>query len=141
MPLERTLIIVKPDGFKNGWTDDILARYTDAGMTILTQQTLRLSELQAEAFYHEHAGKFFFTGLVLSMTAGPVVVAMLEGEDAITTVRALNGATNPAEALPGTIRRDFRSAGGPFNTVHSSDSPEAFLREWDILSSNWPEAE
>jgi nucleoside-diphosphate kinase len=85
-------------------------------------------------FYREHVDKHYFAGLILAMSDHPCVAVVLEGENAISRVRELNGATNPQQAQPGTIRRDFMSAGGPFNTVHGSDSKESAEREIALVS-------
>ncbi|HUO56439.1 MAG TPA: nucleoside-diphosphate kinase [Candidatus Paceibacterota bacterium] len=126
---QRTLVIIKPDAVAKGDVDMIKERYRDAGLKIVRERAHRMNQRIARALYEAHKGKFFFEGLVLAMISGPSVMLELQGEDAIRVVRNLNGATDPAKAEAGTIRRDFRSAGGPFNTVHGSDSPEAAARE------------
>lgn len=131
--IERTLVIVKPDGVLKRVQGDIKQRYFAAGLNVVCEQRIWMSIEKARKFYSGHRGKFFFEGLILSMSSGESIAMVLEGEDAIAVVRQLNGATDPAKAEPGTIRHDFRSAGGPFNTVHASDSPEAFLREKKII--------
>ena len=133
MPTERTLVIIKPDGVASDWSDDIENRYTAAGFRVIAKGRYRFPYDTARLFYEEHHGKFFFIGICLAMSSGPSQILLLEGEDAIRRVRALNGATDPAKAEPGTIRHDFRSAGGPFNTVHASDSQDAYEREIHIL--------
>lgn len=130
---ERTLVIIKPDGVLRGCAEEIIERYSRAGLEIIRRTTLKLSRSIAENFYGKHRGKFFFEGLTLAMSSGNVVALLLEGRDAINKVRKLNGATDPNKAEPGTIRYDFRSAGGPFNMVHASDSPEAFIYELKII--------
>src|SRR3989344_5470730 len=114
--LEKTLAGIKPDGFEMGVTEQIKERYVTAGLRIVREKTKVFTKSEAQEFYLEHVGKCFFIGAVLSMASGPSVWLVLEGENAINTVRALNGATNPAEAAPGTIRCDFRRAGGPLKT-------------------------
>ena len=130
---ERTLVLVKPDAMKMGYAERIKARYLMKELEVVMEKRFRFTEEEAEAFYKDHEGRFYFVGLVLAMVSGPCTVMVLEGEDAIRKVRELNGATDPAKAAVGTIRADFRSAGGPFNTVHGSDSPEAFQREYEVL--------
>lgn len=126
---ETTLVLIKPDGVMKGVVEAIKQRYRDAGLRILKEKTQVMLEYDVRAFYREHVGKHFFEGLVLSMIAGPSVALLLRGENAIKAVRDLNGATDPSKAQPGTIRHDFRSAGGPFNTVHGSDSRSAVTHE------------
>ena len=133
--VEQTLVLIKPDGVMKRVVAEIKQRYLDAGLRIVQERTIVMPEFRVREFYAEHTGKSFFEGLVLSMTSGPIVALVLEGEDAIKKVRALNGATDPSKAEPGTIRGDFRSAGGPFNMVHGSDSPEAVIREIQIAFS------
>ena len=136
MEIQQTLAIIKPDGVLKGVADAIRERYEKAGLEVNLKMRIRFTQKQAEAFYRDHQGKFFMEGLVLAMTSGICEVLILQGENAIEAVRKLNGATNPAEAEEGTIRHDFRSAGGPFNTVHGSDSPEAYLHELTVVTSN-----
>lgn len=136
MALEKTLVMIKPDGVLMDMVDDIIHRYEAAGFGVVEQYPVEFSLEQAAEFYQDHVGKFYFTGLKLSLSSGPCLVLILEGEEAITNVRALNGATIPSEAEPGTIRSDFRSAGGPFNTVHASDSFESFEREYTFVLRN-----
>lgn len=131
--IELTFVLIKPDGVMKGVVEDIIQRYLDASLRILQRLPVVMDIDTAREFYSEHKDRFFFEGLILSMISGPCVALILEGENAVKVVRALNGATNPAEAEPGTIRHDFRSAGGPFNTVHGSDSRAAALREIDIV--------
>lgn len=131
---EVTLVLIKPDGVKKGVVQEIKERYIKAGLQIVQEKgPIQMGEARAQEFYREHAGKFFFEGLVLSMISGPIIALIIEGEDAVKKVRALNGATDPAKAEPGTIRYDFRSAGGPFNTVHGSDSSESAVREIQLV--------
>lgn len=138
MPNQQTVVIIKPDGIMMGEeaVTQIVGRYLKAGLRILQEEGRIIPERQVRELYREHEGKFFFNGLVLAMTSGPSLALLLEGgEDTIEIVRKLNGATNPEKAEPGTIRHDFRSAGGPFNTVHASDSPDAAAREITIVFS------
>jgi len=138
MAIERTLVLIKPHAVLERWTDLIYLRYLKAGLTIDNIQVLTLSEEEAAAFYGEHIGKEFFDGLISAMCQGPVVAMIWVGGNAIEQVRHLNGATNPDLALPGTIRYDFRGSGGPFNTVHGSDSPAAVAREALIIFGDCP---
>ncbi|MCX6784738.1 MAG: nucleoside-diphosphate kinase [Candidatus Komeilibacteria bacterium] len=131
--LQKTLVIIKPDAVMKDVATEIIDRYLAKGLTLLERKDLSMTLQRAKEFYSEHAGKFFFEGLVLAMTSWPVVALLLEGEEAVAMVRELNGATIPAEALPGTIRHDFRSAGGPFNTVHGSDSLVSAAREIALI--------
>jgi len=131
--IQRTLALIKPDGVRKGAFGAIKDRYQNAGLKIIVERVGFLSEDVVVNLYQEHCGKFYFDALVLAMISGPVVALLLEGEDAVAVVRKLNGATDPAKAEPGTIRHDFRSGGGPFNTVHSSDSPESATREIEVV--------
>ena len=128
MALERTLSIIKPDAVANNHVGQIYARFEKAGLRVVGARMLHLSRGQAEGFYAEHRERPFFADLVNFMTSGPVLVSALEGEDAIALHRQLMGATNPAEAEPGTIRADFASSIDE-NAVHGSDSPESAQRE------------
>ncbi|MBX4198788.1 nucleoside-diphosphate kinase [Candidatus Parcubacteria bacterium] len=134
--VERTLVIIKPDAVAMGNENRIKSRYLTKDFNIVRERRTTLTAEVAMEFYEEHEGKFFFMGTILAMTSGPCVILVLEGENAIETVRALNGATDPLKAALGTIRCDFRSAGGPFNTVHASDSEESFEREMQLLFSD-----
>ena len=128
MAHERTLSIVKPDAVARNLIGEIYSRFEKAGLKIVASKMLSLSEEQAHGFYAEHEGKPFFGPLVEYMRSGPVVVQVLEGEDAIATNRRLMGATNPADAEPGTIRADFAESIDA-NAVHGSDAPESAARE------------
>lgn len=123
MALERTLTIIKPDGVAANLTGTVLARLEQSGLRIIGLKRLRLSRTQAEGFYHVHRERGFFPDLVKFMTEGPVVTAVLEGDQAITRLRALMGATDPAKAAPGTIRKEF-AQNIERNIIHGSDSPE-----------------
>jgi nucleoside-diphosphate kinase len=124
MAVERTLSIIKPDATRRNLTGKINARFEDGGLRIVAQKRLQLTTAQAEAFYGAHAERSFFRDLVTFMISGPVVVQVLQGEGAIQRNRDLMGATNPANAAPGTIRKDFAES-IEANSVHGSDSPEA----------------
>jgi len=121
MSIQRTLSIIKPDGVARNLVGEILSRFEKNGLRILATRMQHLSQAEAEGFYAVHKERPFFGELVEYMTSGPVVVTCLEGEDAVTRHRDLMGATNPAEAAPGTIRADFAESIG-VNTVHGSDA-------------------
>ncbi|MEM7447025.1 MAG: nucleoside-diphosphate kinase [Myxococcota bacterium] len=123
MPLECTLSIVKPDAVEKNKVGAIVAMIENAGLKIRAMKMMHLSRSQAEGFYHVHRERGFFGELVEFMTRGPVVVMCLEGEDAIARYRKLMGATNPAEAGEGTIRKAFGADIGE-NACHGSDAPE-----------------
>ena len=128
MSVEQTLSIIKPDAVAKNVTGQINSRFEAAGLQIVAQKMLRLSDELAGGFYAEHNERPFYPDLVAFMTSGPVVVQVLEGEGAILKNRELMGATNPAEADAGTIRADFaKSIDG--NAVHGSDSPASAARE------------
>src|SRR5436305_15274607 len=107
MPLEQTLSIIKPDATRRNITGDVIARFEKAGLRVVAQKRMQLSTAQAEAFYNVHKARPFFRSLVEFMTSGPVVVQVLEGDNAIARNREVMGATDPAKADPGTIRKDF----------------------------------
>lgn len=121
MAVERTLSIIKPDATRRNLTGKINARFEERGLRIVAQRRLRLSREQAEGFYAVHRERPFFKDLVAFMTSGPVVVQVLEGENAVALNREIMGATNPANAAPGTIRKDFAES-IEANSVHGSDS-------------------
>ena len=121
MAIERTLSIIKPDATRRNLTGTINSRFEQRGLHIVAQKRLRLSVAQAEGFYAVHAERPFYRSLVAFMSSGPVVVQVLEGEDAVALVREIMGATNPADAAPGTIRKDFAESIDA-NSVHGSDS-------------------
>jgi nucleoside-diphosphate kinase len=123
MAIEKTLSIIKPDGVEQNVVGQILRRFEDAGLRIVATRMMRLSQAEAEGFYAVHKSRSFFPDLVSFMTRGPVVVSVLEGEDAIKKNRDLMGATNPKDAAPGTIRADFAQSIDA-NTVHGSDGPD-----------------
>ncbi len=128
MATERTLSILKPDATRRNLTGKINAVFEQAGLRIIAQKRLQLSQAQAEAFYGAHRERGFFKDLVGFMVSGPVVVQVLEGEDAIAQNRKLMGATNPVNADEGTIRKLFAES-IEANSVHGSDSPEAATQE------------
>lgn len=121
MAVERTLSIVKPDATRRNLTGKINARFEEAGLRIVGQKRVQLSKAQAEQFYDVHRERPFFGELVSFMISGPVVVQVLEGENAVARNREIMGATNPANAAPGTIRKDFAES-IEANSVHGSDS-------------------
>ncbi len=123
MAIERTLSIVKPDATRRNLTGRINARLEEAGLRIVAQKRLRLTCAEAEGFYAVHAERSFFNDLCEFMTSGPVVVQVLEGENAVQRNRDIMGTTNPANAKPDTIRADFGES-IEANSVHGSDSPE-----------------
>jgi len=126
--MERTLGIIKPNATKKNVTGKIITMWEDAGLRVVGMKRTWLSARQAEGFYAEHVGKPFFGNLVEFMTSGPVVLVALEGEDAIQGNRTLMGATNPAEAAEGTIRKLYADSFTE-NAVHGSDSPVSAERE------------
>ena len=128
MALERTFSIVKPDAVARNLIGKIYDRFEQGGLRIVAAKMLRLTESQAQGFYAEHKERPFYADLVSYMTSGPVMVQVLEGENAVAKNRQLMGATNPAEADPGTIRRDFAES-VEANAVHGSDSPASAARE------------
>ena len=128
MAKERTLSIIKPDATRRNLTGKINARFEDAGLRIVAQKRLQLSKQQAEKFYEVHAARPFYGELVSFMISGPVVVQVLEGDNAVTRNRDIMGATNPANAAAGTIRKDFAES-IEANSVHGSDSSENAARE------------
>lgn len=128
MPVERTLSILKPDAVAADRIGAIYSRFETAGLRIVAARMLRASEAQARAFYAVHRERPFFEPLVAFMTSGPIMVQVLEGESAIAKNREIMGATNPAEAAPGTIRADFARSIDE-NAVHGSDGPDTAREE------------
>ncbi|MBV9330657.1 MAG: nucleoside-diphosphate kinase [Alphaproteobacteria bacterium] len=128
MSTERTLSIIKPDATRRNLTGQILARLEAAGLRIVAQRRFRLSKTQAEEFYAVHRTRPFFGSLVEFMTSGPVVVQVLEGENAVAKNREVMGATDPSKASQGTIRRDFAES-IEANSVHGSDAAETAAAE------------
>jgi nucleoside-diphosphate kinase len=123
MAIERTFSIIKPDATRRNLTGRINAKFEEAGLRIVAQKRAKLSQAQAEEFYGVHHARPFFAGLVTFMTSGPVVLQVLEGEDAIAANRRIMGATDPKKAEPGTIRAEF-AEDIEANSVHGSDSAE-----------------
>ncbi len=128
MAIERTLSIIKPDATRRNLTGKINAAFEAAGLRIVAQKRLRLSLERAQAFYAVHETRPFYGDLCAFMSSGPVVVQILEGEDAVAKNRAVMGATNPAEAATGTIRADYAES-IEANSVHGSDAPETAATE------------
>ncbi len=128
MAVERTLSIIKPDATRRNLTGKINARFEEAGLRIVAQKRLYLTQTQAEGFYYVHKERAFFDDLVEFMTSGPIVVQVLEGDDAIQRNRDIMGATNPANADDGTIRKDF-AEDIEANSVHGSDALETAAEE------------
>lgn len=123
MAIERTLSIIKPDGIEKNLIGEIYRRFESAGLEIVAARMMHLTRAQAEGFYAVHRARPFFADLVAYMTSGPVMVQVLEGDNAIQKNRDLMGATNPANAAPGTIRADYAES-IERNVVHGSDGPE-----------------
>lgn len=132
MATERTFAMVKPDGVKRGLAGEIMSRIEAKGFTFVDVKLMNISRETAEEHYGEHAGKPFFEGLISFITSGPVLAMVVEGENAILEWRKMMGATNPADAAPGTIRGDFASTMDE-NVVHGSDAPETAEREINIF--------
>ncbi|WP_416777940.1 nucleoside-diphosphate kinase [Xenorhabdus budapestensis] len=128
MTIERTFSIIKPNAVKKDVIGSIYARFESAGFKIIAAKMLHLTREQAEGFYAEHKGRPFFDGLVEFMTSGPIMVQVLEGENAVQRHRDLMGATNPDNALAGTLRADYADSFTE-NAVHGSDSIESANRE------------
>jgi nucleoside-diphosphate kinase len=128
MALERTLSIVKPDGVSRNLIGEVYRRFEQSGLRIVGARMLRLSQTEAEGFYAVHRERPFFRDLVRYMTSGPIMVQVLEGENAIAKNRDIMGATDPKKAAPGTIRADLAQS-IEANTVHGSDSGETAARE------------
>ncbi len=128
MAVERTLSIIKPDAVAKNVVGKIYSRFEDAGLKIVAGKMVHLSQEKAEGFYAEHKERPFFGDLVAFMTSGPVVVSVLEGENAVVVHRDLMGATNPKEAAAGTIRADFAETIDE-NAVHGSDATASAARE------------
>lgn len=128
MALERTFSIIKPDATRRNITGKIIDRFEGAGLRIIASKRIHMSQEQAQGFYGVHKERPFFNDLVAFMTSGPVVVQVLEGENAIAKNREVMGATNPAEAAAGTIRADF-AENIEANSVHGSDAPETAKEE------------
>lgn len=130
--IERTLSILKPDALKHRHIGDIISRFEDAGLHVAALKMIKLTPEQASGFYEMHKDRPFYADLVKFMTSGPVVVMVLEGNQAITRNRQIMGMTDPTKATPGTIRADYSHSMSE-NTVHGSDSPEAARQEIEFF--------
>ena len=130
--MERTLIIVKPEGVQRGLIGNVITRFEQRGLKFVGLKLIHITTELAEQHYGVHKGKGFYAGLVKHITSSPVVVGVVEGPKAITIVRTSMGATNAAEALPGTIRGDYALEIG-FNIVHGSDGPETARQEINLF--------
>jgi len=128
MAIERTFSIIKPDATKRNITGKIIDRLEQAGLRVVASKRLHMTRQQAEGFYAVHKARPFFNDLCSFMTSGPVVVQVLEGENAVAKNREVMGATNPKDAAPGTIRADFAES-IEANSVHGSDAPETAAQE------------
>ena len=128
MAIEKTLSIIKPDAVEKKLVGKIYSRFEDGGLRVVATKMLHLDDDMAGGFYAEHKGRPFYEALIEFMTSGPIMVQVLEGEEAVALNRALMGATDPREAEPGTIRADFASSIDA-NAVHGSDSIESAQRE------------
>ncbi|MSO88900.1 MAG: nucleoside-diphosphate kinase [Rhodospirillaceae bacterium] len=134
MAIERTLSIIKPDAVRRNLTGAIVARFESGGLRVAAQKRMRLSLAQAQAFYAVHAARPFFSSLCTFMSSGPVVVQVLEGENAVLRNREIMGATDPAKAAPGTIRKDFAES-IEANSVHGSDAADTAAKEISFFFS------
>lgn len=134
MPVEQTLIVIKPDGFSRRLTGKILARFEEKGLQIKQLKSYNFSKEKAQEFYSVHTDKPFFGELVSFISSGAVVACILEGNNAVNTVRLMIGATKSFEAAPGTIRGDY-GLGFTDNIIHASDSPESFNKESRVIFS------
>ena len=132
MTVERTLSIIKPDAVAKNVIGEIYSRFEKAGLTIVAARMKQLTPADAQRFYAVHEGKPFYDDLVAFMTSGPVMIQVLEGENAIALNRELMGATNPQDAAPGTIRADFAKSIDA-NAVHGSDAPETAAYEIGVF--------
>jgi nucleoside-diphosphate kinase len=135
MSIERTFSIVKPDGVQKNLIGEVYRRFEEAGLQIVASRMVHLTREQAEGFYGVHKERPFFNDLVSYMISGPVMVQVLEGENAISKNRDIMGATNPADAAPGTIRADF-AASIEENVVHGSDGPDTARDEISFFFSD-----
>ncbi|ADL19498.1 Nucleoside diphosphate kinase [Acidilobus saccharovorans 345-15] len=135
MTVERTLVLVKPDGVRRGLIGEVISRFERKGLKIVAMKMLRLSREKAMEFYSVHKDKPFFKDLVDFMTSGPIVAMILEGDSVISVVRQMIGSTDGRKAQPGTIRGDF-ALSVQENVVHASDSPESFERESKVIFSD-----
>ena len=126
--IEKTLVLVKPDGVKKHICGEIISRFERKGLFVHAIKMINVPEELAKKHYAEHEGKGFFNDLISFITSGPVLAMVIEGENAVAAVRQINGATNPLEAVPGSIRGDFATSIDE-NVVHASDAPDTAARE------------
>ncbi|HMK16414.1 MAG TPA: nucleoside-diphosphate kinase [Methanomicrobiales archaeon] len=132
--MDRTFVLIKPDGIQRGLAGEVISRFERKGLKLVASRFLQATEAQVMEQYREHLGKPFFPGLKAYILGGPVLAMVWEGRDAVAVVRRLVGATNPAEAAPGTIRGDLGLDTGR-NVIHASDSPASAAREAAIYFS------
>jgi len=134
--IEKTFVMVKPDGVQRGLVGKILQRFEERGLKICAMKMMKIPKELAERHYGEHKGKGFYEPLLSHITSGPVVCMVLEGENAVAAVRTMMGKTNPQDAAPGTIRADFSQVTGR-NIVHGSDSSESAKREINLFFNDY----
>ena len=132
--MQRTLVLLKPDAIQRGLAGEIISRLERRGLRLAAVKLMRVSNELAQKHYGEHMGKPFFDGLVSFITSSPIIAMVVEGEDAVALVRAAMGATNPADAAPGTVRGDLAVSIG-MNLIHGSDSEESAKREVGLFFS------
>lgn len=134
--MEKTFVMIKPDGVQRGLIGKIIQRFEERGLKICAMKMMKIPRELSERHYAEHKGKAFYEPLLSYITSGPVVCMVLEGENAVAAVRTMMGKTNPQDAAPGTIRADFAQATGR-NIVHGSDSPESARREIQLFFNDY----
>lgn len=132
--MEKTLVLIKPDAFKGAHTGDIIKLYEENGLRLLAMRLMKMTKEVAAKHYEDHIGRPYYGELEEFMVSAPIVAMVLAGENAIQKVRELNGATDPKEAAPGTVRKLYAASKGE-NAVHASDSPESAAREIHIFFS------
>ena len=132
MASQLEFVMIKPDGVKRRLVGEIISRFEKRGLNIVAMKMVRITRETAEKLYEEHKGKSFFEDLISYITSGPVVCMVIEGDEAVSVIRKMIGATDPKEALPGTIRGDYALSKGE-NVIHASDSPEKAKREMSLF--------
>ncbi|MFP3164340.1 MAG: nucleoside-diphosphate kinase [Acidianus sp.] len=132
MVSQLEFVMIKPDGVKRRLIGEIISRFEKRGLNIIAMKMVRISRETAEKLYEEHKGKSFFEDLISYITSGPVVCMVIEGDEAVSVIRKMIGATDPKEALPGTIRGDFALSKAE-NVIHASDSPEKAKKEISLF--------
>jgi nucleoside-diphosphate kinase len=132
MVSQLEFVMIKPDGVKRRLIGEIISRFEKRGLNIIAMKMARISRETAEKLYEEHKGKSFFEDLISYITSGPVVCMVIEGDEAVSVIRKMIGATDPKEALPGTIRGDFALSKAE-NVIHASDSPEKAKKEMSLF--------